>query len=236
MKYKRSWNGAYKRGLYYLSRHKTQKALMEFEEAARCCPVSSAKNLAKILYYMGIALDRLGQGSLAVKSWINARRLVKRKSHTKRILRWVNGYGMRCRSSSESDDYYAFRIIQIKNYFDQRHVSYFASDPEEDMVCALIDDAWKLLRRSGILRPLSVEEKLGMFKRARIDFPLVKIESLSSGPNKIITADFRSGAAFAKRVRPDSPCPCRSGLAFRMCCGRIEASDPLSCVVMTRRA
>ncbi len=231
MKCKTPWYGPFKRGLRFLSCHNPKKALMEFEKAVRCCPVNDPKNLGKILYYMGFALERLGQGPLAVKSWINARRLVKEKVYVKLIIRWVNSYGMKRQPTALADDYLAFRLIQVKKYMDYRRISHFVSLPEQDMVYTLIDDAWKLLNRSGILMPLTAEQKLVIFKRAQVDFPLLRPVLQCGFVPEPVAVDFSQGPAYAKKILPQSNCPCHSGLNYQVCCGRIQS--PLETVFVS---
>lgn len=215
------WITAFNRGQRKLSKHDPQGALLEFRKAAACCPVSQRSDLARILLYLGISLERLGKGSLAVKAWVNARKLVK--SGTVRYVceRWVNGYGMRRCMDARNDDYLAFKSIQVARYLSKRASGRFGSNAERDVVYDIIKDAWKLLSESGILNAMGLSEKLGVFRQARLDFPYLYAEDAMDMDCEILRGNFRPGNKKVLRIRSDDLCPCGSGLPSRMCCGRL---------------
>ncbi|QQO09289.1 tetratricopeptide repeat protein [Breznakiella homolactica] len=218
----RNWIAPFRRGLRQLSRHNPKKALREFEQAMALCPASEKRELARILFFTGICLERLGQESLALKSWLNARRLIKTKRYSRFLFRFINGYGMRRSGDCRQDDYQAFRSIQARRYLERRGIARFASTPEWDMVRALIDDAWQLLCRSGILKTLNISEKLAIFKRAKLDFPYIHPGQGMESYREPLAVNFRTGAAQPKLIEGGDLCPCGSGLSYQQCCGRIQ--------------
>lgn len=215
----RSWQRGYRRGLYFLSRHRGPQAVEALRRAAELCPATSRSALARILYYLGLALERTGRSSLAVKSWVSARRLARRGTVALAYTRWVNEYGMRRMPSPEGDDWCAFKAAQTARYLSKRRSGKFGSRAERDAVTDLIADAWRTVQRSGVLRGLSAARKMEIFKRAKVDLPFLFVEDALDSPCEPIVADFRSSSA-RPWVQPEDRCPCGSGLPFMRCCGR----------------
>ncbi|GAB1484725.1 hypothetical protein MASR2M78_35430 [Treponema sp.] len=221
------WILSYKRGLRLLSDHKPLEASREFRQAAERCPSTKRQDLARILYYFGLSLERSGQASLAVKSWVNARKLVRTGAVAHAFNRWVNEYGMRRQGKSELDDYFAFRSIQVRRYLDSRGSGRYGSRAEKDAVNDLILDAWRILSRSGILCGLSVQRKLELFKRSRVDLPFLYVEDALDQRKEIIVGNFRRARLGNAILSSEDRCSCGSGLPSRACCGRLS-----SCVEM----
>ncbi|MFA6507151.1 MAG: SEC-C domain-containing protein [Treponemataceae bacterium] len=216
----RIWAISYSRGLRKLSKHCPQSAVAELREAAAACPARARKDLSRILYYLGLALERSGQPSLAVKSWASARRLERGGAIGRVFARWVNEYGMRRMQSRDLDDYCAFKAAQVARYLSKRGLGRFGSKAERDAVIDLITDSWRVLQKSGFLRGLTASRKMELFHRARVQLPFLYLEDALETPSRAITGDFRHGSAVSVRVKPDDRCPCGSGLPFRRCCGR----------------
>ncbi|MDL2229861.1 SEC-C domain-containing protein [Treponema sp. OttesenSCG-928-L16] len=211
----------------HLSKHRPYEAVREFKRAVDACPVREKNDLARILYFNGLALERIGQKSLAVKSWINARRLVRRKFYKQTLARWINDYGMRKRNTREADDYYAFKAIQIARYLQNRGISVFSSCEEKEVVLILINEAWAKLAGAKILRPMSNKGKTDIFKRTRIDFPYLHPEDAFRQEAKIIPVSFRNGPHSARRIKAGGPCFCGSGLKYEICCGRVKTPEEM---------
>jgi hypothetical protein len=216
----RSWQSDYRRGLRFLSSHRLPGAVEALRGAADLCPASARADLARILYYLGLALERSGHSSLAVKSWVSARRLSRRGTIAQAYARWVNEYGMRRMPTPEGDDYCAFKAAQTARYLSKRGSGKFGSRAERDAVTDLIGVSWATLRSSGVLRGLSPARKLELFKRAKVDLPFLYAEDAFDSGDEPLVGNFRRGSLGKARVTADDRCPCGSGLPFRRCCGR----------------
>ncbi len=219
----RIWSLEFRQGLRNLSRHNPQKAIQNFQKAIAQCPVNQRQELGRMLYFMGFALHRLGQGSLAVKSWVNARKLIRHGPILWEFDRWVNEYGMRRCQEPEADDYFAFQSIQVSRYLSKKKRGRFGSRAERDVVYELIADAWKTIRCSGLLTTMTTAEKLAIFKRARVDFPYLYVEDALDEGREPLYGNFRRGRVTKARLGPDDPCSCGSGLPWRLCCGRLSS-------------
>ncbi len=219
----RNWSMHYARGRRFLSRHEPREAVGEFRLAAEDCPASSRRDLARILYYLGLALERTGRGDLAVMSWVSARKLVRSGAVERAYGRWVNEYGMRRRPSREADDFAAFKSIQTARYLSKRGERRFASRAERDAVSDLIEDAWRSLRARLNLQGLTCGRKLELFRQAAVDLPFLCVEDAMEIPFDPIVGNFRSARLGRGRVMGDDRCPCGSGLPFRACCGRLHS-------------
>ncbi|WP_304221319.1 hypothetical protein [Gracilinema caldarium] len=218
----KDWFGPFERGRKALAKHKTAYAIKEFKKAAELCPVRASKELARILYYLGLALDRSGQPGLATKSWVNARKLVRSGPFVSLYSRWINGYGMRKSEKPILDDYRAFQSVQVFRYLSKRGSGRFCSEAERDVVYAVIDDAWKLISKSKVLYSLSCTEKLAIFRKAKLDFPYLYIEDVFQTDCDPVIGNFRQKHSVSSvRLTDDDPCSCGSGLPRRMCCGRL---------------
>lgn len=216
----RIWTASFNRGIRKLSRHCPQDAVSELRTAAAVCPVSAKRDLSRILYYLGLALERSGYSSLAVKSWVSARRLERGGAIGRAYARWVNDYGMRRMASADIDDFCAFQAAQVSRYLSKRGSGRFGSKAERDAVVDLISDSWRVLHGSGVLRGLSASRKMEVFRRARVDLPFLYLEDAMDSPRAPIPGFFRGGPSSSGRVRSDDRCPCGSGLPYRRCCGR----------------
>jgi hypothetical protein len=191
----------------------------EFRVAAAVCPPQARRDLSRILYFLGLALERSGHPSLAVKSWAAARKLERGGAIGRAYERWVNEYGMRRMPTPDGDDYCAFKAAQVSRYLSKRGSGRFGSRAERDVVVELISDAWKTLIGSGMLKGLSAGKKLELFRRAKVDLPFLYVEDALDRRRETIRGNFRGGSS-SVRVGPDDRCPCGSGLAFSRCCGR----------------
>jgi hypothetical protein len=218
-----SWSMHYKRGLRFLSRHEPRTAIAEFRIAVEGCPASYRRDLARILYYLGLALERTGRGDLAVMSWVNARKLARSGAVERAYGRWVNEYGMRRRPSPAADDFAAFKSIQTARYLSKRGSRRFSSRAERDAVSDLIDDAWRVFSAQLQLKDLPCGKKLELFRRASVDLPFLCVEDAMDSGYEPIVGNFRSPHLHSVRVSSDDRCTCGSGLPFRACCGRLRS-------------
>lgn len=216
----RDWMVDFHRGLRKLSRHRPQDAAAHLRAAAAACPVGSRSELARILYYLGLALERSGYPSLAVKSWVSARRLERSGAIARVFLRWVNEYGMRRMATPEADDYCAFEAAQVARYLSKRGSGRFGSRAERDAVVDLIADSWRAIDRSGVLKGMECPRKLELFRKARVDLPFLYLEDALEGSREPLAGNFRGASVRPARVKAGDRCPCGSGLSFGRCCGR----------------
>jgi hypothetical protein len=217
-----TWERYFNRGKDSLSRHNPEQALKDLQIAIESCSPEEHSKLAKVLFYTGITLKKLGVPNGAAKSWIVAQKLKKSGKCTKMIKRFVNQYGMEKQSNPHLDDWKAFEAIQIKRYLDRKKVRYFVTEAERDMIEKLISDHWKDMTSKVTLEVLGKEEKLKLFRDLRIIFPYFDIpEDFEEA--KEIRVDFSN----KRRIRPNDRCFCGSGIKYSQCCGRTLGMDEL---------
>lgn len=212
----------YSSGMRALAAHDPLAALRLLREAVDECPASAPRELSRRLYWLAIALRRLGKDGLAIKALASAQRLAPRSRARSMYERVANGYGMPKAACREHDDYRAFCSIHLGRYLAHAPERRFADQAEADAVLAIIADAWLSLARSrGEERPFAsvgCDDKLKAFKAVRIDFPALR-ERPGLADAAVIQVNFRAG----KAVEPGDRCPCGSGLPYRRCCGRVRA-------------
>lgn len=205
-----SWRVNLYRGLQRLSAHDPSRALKYFQKALEACPVYERKGLARVLYFTGITLRKIGLYDSAVKSWNAAKRVCKSPLYLNYTRRFSNEYGMARQAHPDLDDWRAFYSIQIGKYLKTKKSHAFGTLAEQDMIRDLIFDAWQELVRSGRLVGKSPKEKLKEFHNHEIIFPYFLVpETLSISLGQI-----------AKEKQGMRLCPCGSGMPFYLCCGR----------------
>jgi hypothetical protein len=197
-----------------LAKHRPDLALRSLRAAAESCPATHPGELSRYLYWLAVALFRLDQPELALKSLASAQKLRPSGIARPSYLHRINDYGMCRRRSPELDDFYAFYSVQACAYLGRKPGGRFDSNVEKDTVTRLIGDAWQALSRSGALAGLSPARKLAVFKTRSIAFPFFRLNPSQQG--SIIAADFRRGT----RLLGDERCSCGSGLSYMRCCGR----------------
>ena len=89
-----TWKLHFKKGKESLAKHCPRNALRELQIALEQCPTKENSSLAKIMFYIGITLKKLGAPNGAVKSWVVAQKLNKTGYSAKMLKRFVNEYGM----------------------------------------------------------------------------------------------------------------------------------------------
>lgn len=215
------WNVDYHRGMRSLSAHDPSGAILFLARAVQNCPVNRSEELTKALYYLGIALRRIGYGNSAIRSWVTSLRM-KRSKHTRALLeRFCNPYGMAKQECQEQDDWQAFYSIQLISYlrgFGKRALS---NPSERSMIYDIVREEWGRLKRSGALEGRRPEEKYEIFQKTKIDFPLFYFSRVK-GP--VVQVNFAEG----RKMKPSDPCPCGSGLPYNCCCGRSPGEDELA--------
>ncbi|MDR3201339.1 MAG: hypothetical protein LBT68_07750 [Spirochaetales bacterium] len=202
------WMMYYRQGLRRLARHEPHLALKSFHAAVSACPVTRVSHLARILFYTGVTLKKMGVHDGAVRTWSISQKLVK-AGPVLHYMKWFsNEYGMARQDFADMDDWRAFYTLQLKRYLKLKKSHCLENLAEGDMVRDLIYDAWITLKNSGDLGGKSLEEKMAAFQGALIVFPFFPCGSLQE------TSHPMSGAALL-----DFSCPCGSGQPFLACCG-----------------
>ena len=207
------------RGIRFLSRHSAQEALASFSHALAICPVSDRQTLYRVLFYLGVTLNRLGFRDSAIKSWLASQKITKNGYAQKMLQRFANAYGMERQTCPDLDDWQAFYSLHLSRYLVSTQRKGFSSLAERDMIRDLIADSWIDLKRTGILSGKNEEEKRQIFQVVEIIFPST---AGSSGSSVIFVDFFRQ-----KAILPGDRCPCGSGLSFLSCCGRIKGEEEL---------
>jgi len=215
------WDADFHRGIHALRRHEPALAVGHFSRAVRGCPVARSGELARLRYFLGMALQRLGFPHSAVRSWLAAPRAHKGRPPRALLQRFANDYGMAKQRSRELDDWQAFYSVQVMRYLRGFRKRALTSDAERCMLADIIREAWLSLLASGALAGKSAAQKSRLFQAARIDFPLFYHEQVY---DPVINVDFRS----RERVCAESRCFCGSGLPFLACCGRTPGEEELS--------
>ena len=209
MKEGKKWHCYLDRGLKQLSNHDPARALKYLEVALKVCPVRSRRDLARIFYYTGLVLRKVGLHDSAVKSWTSAKRLCGIRMYTHYVKRFANEYGMAKQAHPDLDDWRAFYAIQIGKYLRAKKSHAFGTLAEQDMIRDLLFDAWQDVLKSGSLRGKTTKEKLSEFHRQEIVFPFFIVPS-KRDPSKGWTHGHWDKGKL---------CPCGSGLPFYLCCG-----------------
>jgi len=203
-----------RKGLHELAQHNPSQALAFIRQSVEQIPPSCEQELSKALYWLSIALLQLDQRDLAIKSLANAQKLRRQSFARKFYVRHVNEYGMIKRPTAELDDLYAFISIQLSSYLLKRPSHRFGSEAEHSTVLKLILEAWKQLSRSEEFSSLECGEKLQLFKKLKIDFPIFGAYS-----NSLRFRDRQDKVPARDSVKA---CSCGSGLSYMQCCGRVQ--------------
>jgi len=205
-------------GIRALTRHDPRSALRYLRESVDSCPVSRRTDLATRLYWLSVALQRLGKDGLALKALASARMLAPRGFARARYEGLANQYGMPRSSCADSDDYRAFAAIHIRRYLSRRASMAFMDEAEAIGIFRAVADAWARLESSFDRSSATCDEKLEAFRRCRIDYPVRADYGAPSAVGRKLTVNFRSGTLFSA----DERCLCGSGLPFSRCCGRVR--------------
>lgn len=202
------------KGKRELKRGRTNAARQAFRSAVDACPVSDRFVLGEALYWLGLCLLRSSKRDIAARSFASAQKMLRRGHARKTYLRLVNDYGMPRQKKAEDDDRLAFYSHQIALYLKRRSQRAFSSRMERDCVLSSLSATWTRIVSAPNWADTSASEKLRIFKTVAVSYPLA-MPSLAV-TSHISVVDFR-----AKRlVGAQDPCPCGSGLAYRLCCGR----------------
>lgn len=160
-----------KAGIRELARHRPDRALRLLREAVDSCPANDSRALERRLYWMAVALLRLDQPEVALKSLSSARKIRPRGLAAAAFAARANGYGMPRRASAELDDFYAFYSIQTCLFLSRKPGKRFSSESEKDSVTRLVAFAWQEVKRSGRLKGLKTADRLELFRTWPRVFP-----------------------------------------------------------------
>lgn len=217
-----SWKRHFKKGKEKLSKHSPETALRELQLALEQCPTKENSSLAKLMFYIGITLKKLGAPNGAVKSWVLAQKLNKSGYSTKMIKRFVNEYGMTKQNTAFEDDWKAFHAIQLEKYLNLKESRGISSIIERDVITDLIWDRWNALTLNNTLYGMTTEDKIEFFQNVEIIFPVNGKQKKYSNAG-CIHVNF----AQKQRLGTSDRCFCGSGLPFGKCCGRTPGEDEL---------
>ncbi|WP_455383628.1 YecA family protein [Salinispira pacifica] len=214
-----SWRREFENGKRALARHNPRAALACFNRSLRGCP--DGATASKVTYYRGLALYKLRCPGMAMASWVEAQRYRKSGFPRKMLDRFSNEYGMPKRETEADDDRHAFFALQLSRYLENKPSHRLDTRAEGDVIRELIDEYWQSLLRSGILEEKNTEQKFQLFRSIVIVFPYFTVPDRFD--DRLVHVDFEE----KRRIGPEDRCPCRSGLPFKQCCGRIPAEDEL---------
>lgn len=205
-----SWILDLKLGMKKLSRHEPQSALRYLRGAIKRCPVRRSADLARILFFTGVALKKIGLHDGAVNSWRASWKLSKSGPANRHLKRFSNDYGMAKQGMAELDDWRAFYSLQLSRYLKSKKSRCLGTLAEQDMIRDLIFDAWQEVKDSGVLAGRPPAEKLTIFKGVSIVFPFFVVPG-GMGPGVLPAGSRLTGGG--------KTCPCGSGLPPEFCCG-----------------
>lgn len=208
----------YEAGKRALAMHDPARALPLLRRALEAAHPDSRRVYAERVYWLSVALLKLGRDALAIKALASAQGLYPRGRVHDLYCRVSNEYGMPRASCAEHDDYKAFLAIQLRRYLAGVPGGRFASQAEIDAVLSLIAESWLRLSRDHDLGGSACADKVEAYRAWRIDFPALR-EGFSGG--RVTVGDFRPHAVAAHD--PAGRCPCGSGLPAQRCCARVQA-------------
>ncbi|HOZ71287.1 MAG TPA: SEC-C domain-containing protein [Spirochaetales bacterium] len=208
---------SYRQGKRALAAHDAAAAVKLFRAAVASCPADERGLLASYLYWLSVALRRLGNDGLAIKALASAQRLEPRGHSRSVYARVANQYGMPKAACAEHDDYRAFCSIQLRKYLSGAPGGRFDSQEEIDAVLSIIAGAWLRLGEARPFADASCNDKLRAFRDVSIEYPTLRERGLGM-ETRVIPVDFFRG----KALKANDRCTCGSGLPYGKCCGRVR--------------
>ncbi len=203
------------KGKSCLARREMAPALGNFERALKLCPVGSRRQLADILFYLGVTMLKLGDPDAALRSFAAGSRVLKRAGRCYGMVRRLaNCYGMVRQGCPDEDDRRAFCAIQMRRYLQTKPSGRIGTAAERDMVADLIHEHWRGLKEAHPLAGLDAQRKLALFCAVTIVFPALACPK--SLAESVIPVNFIE----KRRISAAERCLCGSGLPYMTCCGR----------------
>jgi len=162
-----------------LSRHQAQKAIAPLRKAVDLSSITNRVQLERSLYWLSIALIRVGRTALAIKALASARQVMPRGKGAVLYKRLTNDYGMPKSGCCGHDDYRAFFSIQVRRYLATVADGKFASSLEMDTVLEMIAAAWLQFRRSHDIESMECAKKVKLYEGLRLQFPSLRLAGFS---------------------------------------------------------
>jgi hypothetical protein len=132
-----------------------------------------------------------------------------------------NDFGMAKRHSDDADDWQAFYCIHLRRYVASKKSKKLGTLAESDMIRELILEHWQRVQDSQLTGALNSDQRLLLYEKIVIVFPFFDVPEHMN--DSTVHVDFnRKG-----RMLPSDRCSCGSGLAFKLCCGRIPGADEI---------
>ncbi|MFP4382898.1 MAG: hypothetical protein ACLFSE_02565 [Spirochaetia bacterium] len=210
-----------KKGRRALKNHQPREAVLHFRRALDLCRPEQKNCLCRILYYLGISLQKLGMTGGALRSWSAAAKIKKKSRSAHMLKRYANEYGMPKQKNGDLDDYKAFYSVQLLKYLNTKQSRKIVTQAEGDMIKALITDNWKVIKRHIALRALNSQDKMTLFSQIKIIFPFYVSDEFEK--DNTVEVDFNK----KQKMYPETKCRCGSGLPYKLCCGRIPGQDEI---------
>lgn len=205
----------FSRGMRALRAGQAAKALPLLRESVDALGPENRALLSRRLYWLGIALFKLGRTELYLKAMSSALKLAPAGNARKMYCRHSNDYGMKKAACSEHDDYRAFFSIHVERYLRIIPGGSFSSIEEQETILEFIAQAWLGIKDDVQEFGNNCEAKLRFFRSVRLKFPVL----LTGRADNIIPCDFGR-----RDIGPR--CNCGSGLPYIRCCGRTGSHFP----------
>jgi len=153
-----------KKGDYRKSVQLIQKAIEHQSKGA-------TKELSEYYQNLGSALWKLNLRFDAFKAWKKALELnPEQKTAEEYLEKFSNEYGMPVAPSKEFDDYYAFQSMKIEQYMKKNNKSEFDNLDETNIVIKKIIETWETIVKRKNLSELSIEEKIKIFQKTKVNY------------------------------------------------------------------
>lgn len=146
-------------GKELLFRQDVHESMTEFRNALELCPIENKGDMGEILFYLGLALQQLGQATYAERCWVNAFLVRSSKPVT-------------CEESWRK-----FYTVQIKKYIESKRTGRFDTLAEGDMLYDLILMTWESLCCQPVLASLEEDKLLIYYYLVDIPFPDFEVSS-----------------------------------------------------------
>ncbi|HOX92123.1 MAG TPA: hypothetical protein PLC54_04315 [Spirochaetales bacterium] len=198
-------------GMRALQKHNPARALPLLRSAVDELGPESRALLSKHLYWLAIALFKLGKNELHIKALASAQKLAPRGRIRNAYCRASNGYGMSRAACAEHDDYRAFFAVHIERYLRTVSGGAFSSKEEQEAIMTLIAQAWLRVKDDVLRGSPDCGQKLAAFRSVQLAFPVLTERTAC----RVLVGDFDTTNAAMR-------CECGSGLPRARCCGRVS--------------
>jgi hypothetical protein len=181
----------------------------------------SRRERAELYRSLGAAARKDGRPNLALGYFVESYALRKTQIMRRRIDALSNEFGMAKQTDPCADDWQAFYCIHLRRYVASKKSKKLGTLAESDMIRELIHEHWQRVQDSQLTVALSPDQRLLLYEKIVIVFPYFDVPEHMN--DSTVHVDFnRKG-----RMLPAVRCSCGSGLAFKLCCGRIPGTDEI---------